>query len=314
MIYTLEFCPSLEYSGFAESVALGKDNNISHVTLRAGGSGIIAAQVLAQLEVPVTALGFAAGYSGGEIESILRKQRIGTDFVYLEDGLSPVNLAVNYGDVYVESTRFVSSAPRVSFEDLTALLDKISRLADGDTLLISGEVPESIPSDIYEHIPDLVGGRNVRVVLDIPAENAVKCLKYAPFLVVLDPKRIGDALGELPQSEEEIYSCVEQFREMGARNVLASLYGGRGAVLLDENGVQHVCEAERIPGTAARGIAQNALIAGYLAGADDSDVDGDYSLMLAAAASRAACDVNGIPSKPKILEIMKTLLKKFAEQ
>lgn len=312
MIYTLEFCPSLEYSGFAESVALGMDNNVSRVTLRAGGSGIIAAQVLAQLEVPVTALGFAAGYSGGEIESTLRKQKIDTDFIYLEEGLSPVNLAVNYGDG--ESTRFVSSAPRISFEDLTALLDKIARLADGDTLLISGEVPESVPSDIYEHIPDLVGGRNVRIVLDIPAENAVKCLKFAPFLVVLDPKRIGDALGELPQSEEEIYSCIEQFREMGARNVLAPLYGGRGAVLLDENGVRHVCTAEQAAGTTARDIARNALIAGYLAGADDSDVDGDYSLMLAAAASRAACDVNGIPSKPKILEIMKTLLKKFAEQ
>lgn len=312
MIYTLELFPSLEYSGYAENVALGADNAVSGITLSAGG-GMTAAQVLAQLEVPVTACGFAAGYSGGEIEAVLRRQRVNTDFIYLENGLSPMNLLVNHGE---ETTRFVTAPPNVSFDELTSLLDKLARLKDGDTLLISGSVPESVPSDIYEHIPDLFEGRNVRIALDIPAENAAKCLRFAPFLLVTSPDHIAKAFGEPPTSEDEIFYCISQFREMGAQNALVYLDGG-GVLLLDKEGIQHRCLDGEIPVSSSQSVsavAKNAMIAGYLAGADDSDVDGDYALMLAAASSRAAREANGIPSKPTILEIMKKLLKDFAVQ
>lgn len=307
MIYTLELFPSLEYSGYAESVTLGADNRVSGITLGAGG-GMITAQVLAQLEVPATAVGFAAGYSGGEIEEVLRRHMVNTDFIYLENGLSPMNLLVNRGE---ETTRFVTAPPDVSFDEITSLLDKLSRLKDGDTLLISGSVPESVPSDIYEHIPDLFEGRNVRIALDIPAENAAKCLRFSPFLLVTSPEHIAKAFGEPPANEEEIFYCISQFREMGAQNVL--VYLDNGALLLDKEGVQHKCVDSGALSSAC-GAAKSAMIAGYLAGADDSDVDGDYALMLAAAASRAAREANGIPTKPKILDIMKKLLKNFAVQ
>lgn len=312
MIYTLEFFPSLEYSGYAESVIPGVDNRVSGITLGAGGSGMITAQVLAQLEVPVTVSGFAAGYSGGEIEELLRRHMVNTDFIYLENGLSPVNLLVNHGE---ETTRFVTASPNVSFDEITSLLDKLAKLNDGDTLLISGSVPESVPGDIYEHIPDLFEGKNVRIALDIPAENAAKCLRFSPFLLITSPEHIAKAFGEPPQSEEEIFYCISQFREMGAQNVL--VYLGSGALLLDKEGVQHKCIDDEISVSSlqsASSAAKNAMIAGYLAGADDSDVDGDYALMLAAAASRSAREANGIPTKPKILDNMKKLLKNFAAQ
>lgn len=314
MIYTLELFPSLEYSGYAESAVLGAENTISGVTLGAGGDGMTAAQVLAQLEVPVTAVGFAAGYSGGEIEAVLRRQRVNTDFIYLENGLSPVNMSVNDGSGI--NTRFVTAPPNVSFEEITSLLDKLAKLKDGDTLLISGNVPGGVPSDIFEHIPDLFEGRNVRIALDIPAENAAKCLRFLPFLLVTSPAHIAQAFGEPPTSEEEIFYCISQFREMGAQNVLVYLENG-GALLLDKENVRHKCTDGEIKVSASPSVSaveKDAVIAGYLAGADDSDVDGDYALMLAAAASRAAREANGTPSKPKILEIMKKLLKDFAVQ
>lgn len=313
MIYTLELFPSLEYSGYSENVALGADNGVSGVILHAGGDGVIAAQVLAQLEVPVTACGFAAGYSGGEIEAVLRRHMVNTDFIYLENGLSPVNMSVN--DENGRNTRFVTAPPNVSFDELTSLLDKLSKVNDGDTLLISGSVPESVPSDIYEHIPDLFEGRNIRVALDIPAENAVKCLRFAPFLLVTSPEHITKAFGEPPTSEEEIFYCISQFREMGAQNVL--VYLDNGALLIDKEGVRHKCVDGgeiAVTSSSVSGAVKNSMISGYLAGADDSDVDGDYALMLAAAAGRAAREANGVPTKPKILDIMKNLLKNFAVQ
>lgn len=313
MIYTLELFPSLEYSGYAETITQNANNSVSGVTLHAGGDGVITAQTLAQLEVPVTACGFAAGYSGGEIEESLRRHRVNTDFIYLSSGLSPVNMAVN--DANGNGTRFVTTPPAVAFDEITSLLDKLSKLKDGDTLLISGSVPEGVPSDIFEHIPDLFEGKNIRIALNIPAENAARCLRFLPFLLVTSPEHIAKAFGEPPSSEEEIFYCISQFREMGAQNVL--VYLDNGALLLDSNGVQHKCSdgelkiSETLP---ISGLFKSSMIAGYLAGADDSDVDGDYALMLAAASSRAAREANGIPTKPKILDIMKNLLKNFSAQ
>lgn len=310
MIYILAFCPCLEYSGVAEKVVLGDNNSIAHGILRAGGDGALTAQVLAQLEVPVTMLGFAAGYTGGEIELIFRRQRIGTDFVYLENGLSPINFSINHG----AETSFTTPDPMISFDDLTVLLDKLPKLNDGDVLLLSGNVPESVPSDICEHIPDLFGERNVRIALDIPSELAVKCLQFSPFLMITTPKRIAEAFGEPPQSEEEIFACITQFQEMGAQNVLVCLDGG-GTLLLDSNGVQNRCTNGENGFSAGCGaIAKSATTAGFLAGADDKDVDSDYALMLAAAASRAARAINDIPTKPKIIDIMKELLKSYTGQ
>ncbi len=310
MIYILAFCPSLEYSGIAENVVLGENNKITHGVLRAGGDGALTAQVLAQLEVPVTMLGFAAGYSGGEIESILRRHRIDTDFVYLENSLSPINFTVNHGS----ETRFATLNPDISFNDLTILLNKLPKLKDGDMLLLSGNVPESMPSDICENIPDLFGERDVRIALDIASEHAVKCLHFSPFLMVTSPERITEAFGEPPQSEEEIFACIAQFQEMGAQNVLVCLDGG-GALLLDSSGGRHCCvDRESVISGKCCSVAKSAMTAGFLAGADDKDVDSDYALMLAAAASRAASAINDIPTKPKVIDIMKELLKNYKVQ
>lgn len=302
MIYAMAFCPSLEYSGYAENITLGADNYISHTALRVGGTGALTAQTLAQLETPVTMLGFAAGYSGGEIETALRRQSVNTDLVYLEEGMSPINFALNHG----METRFYYTDPIISFDNLTILLDKIAALSADDILLLSGGIPESVPKDIYEHIPDLICG--TRVVLDIPAEPAVKCLKFSPFLMVASGEFLTEAFGESPQNEADVFEYISRFCEMGAQNVLA-FSEGKSAFLLSADGTRRRCELPPFSGDPR--IARSALIAGFLAGCVDKDVDFDYAMMLASAALRAACAANGIPSKPKIIEIMKTLLKNY---
>lgn len=307
MIYILAFSPSLEYSGAAEKIVLGENNKITHGVMRAGGDGALIAQVLSQLDVSASVLGFAAGYTGGEIEIILRRRRIDTDLVYLEDGLSPINFAVDNGS----ETSFTTPDPIISFENLSILLNKLSKLQEGDILVLSGNLPSSVPNDVCEHIPDLFEGRDIRVVLDIPPEPAVKCLRFSPFLTIMDPERLTAAFGEPPQSEDEIFGCIQQFQEMGARNILVSL-GENGVLLLDSSGARHsFADTKNGLFGKCRAMAKSAMTAGFIAGADDKDVDSDYALMLAAAASRAASALNDIPTRPKVLDIMKELLKNY---
>lgn len=309
MVYTLTFCPSLEYSASLDEITIGADNAVSNGDLHVAGSGVIIAKVLKELGVSATVLGFAAGFTGGEIEEILRKRGLNTDMVYLENGLSPFNVVLSHTTEKRRPTRFASPLFDISYNDLLALFGRLEKLDDGDVLVLSGEVPAGVPADIYAHIPDAFRGKNVRVMLDVPSEPLAKCLQFQPFLVVTSRRKLGEIFGETPETDGQIIECINQLQALGAQNVLVAPEEDKTVILLDSGGnIRRQISAD----TTYDETALNALTAGFIAGSEDNDVDNDYAVMLAAAATIAASEERGIPSKPKIINVMKDMLKEFS--
>lgn len=309
MVYTLTFCPCLEYSASLDKITVGTDNMISNGDLHVSGSGAIIAKVLRELDVSSTVLGFAAGFTGGEIEEILRGRGINTDLVYLENGLSPLNVVLDHGANGEEPTRFTPPPPDISYNALMALFSRLEHLSDGDLLVLSGEVPASVPADIYSHIPDTFAGKDVRIILDVPSEPLAKCLQFQPFLVITDRSRLGELFGEAPQSEEQSMIYIRNLQELGARNVLLSPDKDGVITLLDSE--QNILK-QGSAGASFGETALNAMAAGFIAGAEDKDVNNEYALMLAASSRRAAVEERGIPSRSGILDIMKEIMKSRA--
>lgn len=309
MVYTLTFCPSLEYSASLDKITIGADNAVSNGDLHVAGSGVIIAKVLKELGVRSTVLGFAAGFTGGEIEEILRKRGLNTDIVYLENGLSPFNVVLSHPTEKKHPTRFASPLFSISYNDLLALFGRLEKLDDGDVLVLSGDVPAGVPADIYAHIPDAFRGKNVRVMLDVPSESLAKCLQFKPFLVVTSRRKLGEIFGETPETDEQVIEYMGQLRALGAQNVLAAPEEYKTVILLDSDGnIRRQISAD----TTYDDIALNALTAGFIAGSEDNDVDNDYAIMLAASATIAAAAERGIPSKSKIVNVMKDMLKEFS--
>lgn len=307
MVYTLSFCPSLNYTASLDSISVGTDNSISSGELDVSGGGAVIARVIQELGVQTTVLGFAAGFSGGEIETILRGHKINTDLVYLPKGLSPLKIVLEHGEKFRDATRFAAPPLKISYEELMSLFSRLERLTDGDMLVISGDVPPSVPSDVYSHIPDCFAGKKVRMALDIPAELLAKCLPFSPHLVVTDRGRLEEIFGEPARTEEEVISYISHLQEMGAQNVLVYPAEDGTVILLDSNKNIHKQQiAERVQ---LSENALNALVAGFVTGCVDRDVDEEYSLMLAASTARAATLQRKLPSKQTILYIMMELMK-----
>ncbi len=306
MVYTLTFCPCLEYSASLRGISVGADNAVSNGALDVSGGGAIIASVLKELGVKSTVLGFAAGFTGGEIEEILRKRGVHTDIVYLEHGLSPFNVVINHGAGRGNPTRFEQSLPDISYENLMALFARLERISDGDTLVISGDIPDSLPSDVYAHIPDAFAEHDVRLILDIPAESLAKCLKFKPFLVVTDCERLTKTFGEPPETEDQVISYINHIQDLGAQNVLVHPEAGGNITLLDSN--KNILK-QSAADTLLDEITLGAMTAGFIASSEDKDVDNEYALMLAAASGRAASDAGSIPSKAEIINIMKKMLR-----
>ena len=130
MIYTVTLNPALDYYCTVETLNFGETNRCITESLIGGGKGINVSLMLAQLGVPTTALGFAAGFTGEELIRQLQDQSVNADFIRCAQGQTRINVKINSG---VE-TEINGRGPEVSAAEREALLDRIRRIQPGDTL------------------------------------------------------------------------------------------------------------------------------------------------------------------------------------
>lgn len=308
MVYTMTLNPALDHIIYLSEMTEGAFNRTSREFLEVGGKGINVSLELAELDVKSRALGFVAGFTGYEIERQLQKRGVETDFVWLEKGISRINVKLkNYGSEKITETSLNSDGPDISDSELSQLFAKLGAISDGDVLVLSGSVPSSLPNDIYAQILEYLAGKNVKIVVDAQGKALASTLAYRPFLIRLDLDELGRMFGERPASMLEAAACAENFREMGAGNVLISM-GNDGVLFVDENGKTHF-------GAACKGKVRNtmgvsdAMLAGFLSGVLDDDTDTDYALLLGTAASGATAFSDGVAKKDDILDRLKQLMK-----
>lgn len=300
MIYTVTFNPAIDYVVHTDELKLGCVNRSDREEIFCGGKGINVSIVLAQLGVTSKTLGFTAGFTGRAIEEGVCLMGIEADFVRLKKGNSRINVKINTGT----ETELNGQGPDIDDESIEALFGKISRLKDGDTLILAGSIPRSLPSDIYERILALVADKNIRTVVDATNDLLLNVLKYHPFLIKPNNIELGEMFGTELRSDEDIIAHAAKLQEMGARNVLVSM-AGDGALLLDENGNVHrsgVCKGQVVNSVGAG----DSMLAGFVAGLEKGDLK--YALKLGTACGGATTFSRGLARKELIDELMQQLI------
>lgn len=299
MVYTVTFNPAIDYVVHAEKITLGATNRSQSEEMYFGGKGINVSVVLKELGIASKALGFTAGFTGEAIEKGLSAMGIDTDFVRLEKGNSRINVKIKSA----EETEINGQGPHIDDKAIEALFEKLDALADGDTLILAGSIPSSLPSDIYQRILERLSGKNIKAVVDATKDLLLNVLRYKPFLVKPNNYELGEMFGVELTTDEDIERYARRLREMGAANVLVSM-AGDGAMLIDEFGKMHRCGVCK--GTVKNSVgAGDSMVAGFTAGSLNGDYE--YALKLGTAAGGATAFSDGLASKEKIEELLKTL-------
>lgn len=299
MIYTVTFNPAIDYVVHTGALRLGDVNRASSESVSFGGKGINVSVVLKALGVPSKALGFVAGFTGDAIEQGVQAMGVETDFVHLESGFSRINVKLKAAG----ETELNGQGPEISKDALAALLSKLDALEDGDTLILAGSVPGSLPQNIYEMILARLANRQLRIVVDASKDLLRSVLRYRPFLIKPNHHELGELFGVTLTSDAQIADYARQLQGMGARNVLVSM-AGDGALLLDENGRVHRCGA-------CRGMVKNSvgagdsMVAGFVAGAVNGDYG--YALKLGTAAGGATAFSEGLADRETIGRLLAQL-------
>lgn len=260
MIYTTTLNPSLDYIVTVDDFQTGGINRTETELILPGGKGLNVSMVLKNLGYDSVALGFLAGFTGQEIEKRLNDFGCRSDFIYVEDGLSRINVKLKSQN----ETEINGAGPTITTEIRDRLFTQLEQLVGGDILVLSGSIPTSMADDTYESIMARLSDKDVEIIVDATGKLLTKVLKYKPFLIKPNNHELGDIFGVTLKSDEEIIHYARKLQEMGARNVLISM-AGDGALFIGEDGT-----VERQPAPQGKLInsvgAGDSMVAGFLAG------------------------------------------------
>ena len=299
MVYTVTFNPAVDYVVQTDEISVGGVNRSKSEKIYFGGKGINVSIVLSELGVKSKALGFVAGFTGDAIEKGVAEKGVETDFVHLENGFSRINVKIKSKS----ETELNGQGPAIDDKALGALFEKLDKLSDGDTLVLAGSIPSSMPADIYEKILERLQNKNIKAVVDATKDLLMNVLKYKPFLIKPNNHELGEMFGVTLKTNEEIAEYAQKLKDMGARNVLVSM-AGDGALLLDEDGKTHLCGVCK--GTVKNSVgAGDSMVAGFVAGLEQGDYE--YALKLGTAAGGATAFSDGLAEKALIDELLKQL-------
>ena len=300
MVYTVTFNPAIDYVVHTAEMRLGEVNRSSSEEMYFGGKGINVSIVLNELGTPSIALGFTAGFTGEAIENGIKAMGIKSDFVRLKTGNSRINVKIKAG----EETELNGQGPHIDDEALEALFVKLDKLSDGDTLVLAGSIPSSLPSDIYERIMQRLSDRKIRTVVDATNDLLLNVLKYKPFLIKPNNHELGEMFGVTLSEDEEIERYARKLKDMGAINVLISM-AGDGAMLITEDGQRFRVGVPK--GKVRNSVgAGDSMVAGFVAGYMKTQ-DYRVALNMGTAAGSATAFSDDLATGDLINQIYETL-------
>ena len=260
MIYTVTFNPSLDYIVSCDDFILGQTNRTTKEIIYPGGKGINVSIVLRNLGLDTTALGFLAGFTGGEIKRLILKEGIKNEMIEVNNGFSRINIKLRSS----QESELNGMGPSIDEQSIKKLYQKLDNLTSDDILVLAGSIPSSMPSNIYSDIMDYLKDKNMKIVVDATKDLLLNVIPYKPFLIKPNNHELGELFNVELNTREEVVPYARKLLELGARNVLVSL-AGEGAVLVDENGEIYSSKAPK--GKVINSVgAGDSMVAGFLYG------------------------------------------------
>lgn len=299
MIYTLTFNPSIDYLiGLDEDIAVGGMNRSNDTRYLVGGKGLNVSQVLNNLGVSNTALGFVAGFVGKQITQGLTECGVASDFIELENGNSRINVKIHTS----VDTEINAKGPDIDEMALAKMCKRISCIKKDDYLIISGSPAGNMTEADFGRIVEASGTKNL--ICDLSGKWLKEVLHFRPFLIKPNHIELSEAVGyEIdPNDERTVTGAARQLIEQGARNVLVSC-ADIGAYLVREN--NDVLFEKASKGTAVNTVgAGDSLLAGFVVGLCEKECRYDYALRLAVAAGSATAFSPDLATKDEIYKLL----------
>ena len=196
MIYTVTLNPAIDYVMHPLTLDMGFTNRSSSEEVYCGGNGINIAGILNELGVANTAMGICGGFTGDYLVNTLQDQGIAANFVRLDKGNTRINVKLNGIVMSIVN----GMGPKIPESKLEELLARLEVAGEGDTVVLTGSIPASLPDTTYDMIMHRLSGRGIRFVVDAPGTLLLRALPAKPFLIKPNNHEVGRLFGAKPET------------------------------------------------------------------------------------------------------------------
>jgi len=308
MIYTVTFNPAIDYIAEVNYLKMNEINRAVSEKILAGGKGINVSIVLNNLGIDNIALGFIAGFTGSEIKRRIEEIGVKTDFVYVPDKFSRINVKLQSmvdGKV-IEETAINGEGPKIMEQEVIQFMQKIENIQKEDFIVLAGSVSRNMQDDIYEKICVKVKEKGARIVADATGKLLVNVLKHKPFLIKPNKKELEEIFEKELNTNEEIVLYAKKLQEMGAENVLISM-DKDGAILITKD--KKLLYSEAPKGKVVNSVGSgDSMVAGFITGYITYQ-DYEKALKMGIAAGSASAFSKDLATKEEIMEQLSNMEK-----
>ncbi|HEX7693907.1 MAG TPA: 1-phosphofructokinase family hexose kinase [Sphingomonas sp.] len=238
----------------------------------AGGGGINVARLLHALGKSALAVFPAGGSTGDDFERLVRA----TDTPYRRvsvAGATRQSFCVNDRAAHVQY-RFVLPGTHISPAEQQACLDALAVEAVGARyLVLSGSIPEGVPTVIIRRIAECARVAGARLIVDTSGVALREALGAGAWLIKPNLEELEDLAGRRLQSDVQIEEAARDLRLSGNADILLVSLAERGALVVTAHGVTRISAFDIVPaGGSGTGDSMIAgLICGLLEGLDVAD-------------------------------------------
>ena len=255
MIITLTPNTGIDFTLKVSSFQLNSTIRASVSAWGMGGKATDVSWTLGKLGVPTRALGFAAGPNGIRMQNMLRERGVETDFVWVE-GESRLNVILVV-DGEGQST-ITSASLKVSPGHYSEFNARYQQALEGASCVVmGGSLPGGLPVDFYAEAITRAHQKNVPVIFDSSGPSLLAGIKSRPDVIKPNLEELGDLLGDVPASQNEVCQAGERLRDEYGSNVIITM-GSEGAIAVLDSG-SHFIHPLSIPVMSVAGAGDGVL-------------------------------------------------------
>jgi 1-phosphofructokinase family hexose kinase len=299
MILSVTVNPSVDRTLFVDSLKPNDANRVTRAEMDAGGKGINAARIVAELGEQVVATGFLGGRTGKFVLHVLNEESVESDFVRV-DAETRLNISIEDGSERPPTT-FNEAGGAINDSQIKALIAKLDTyLARTAFVTAGGSVQPGIPPNFYARLIRATGG--VKTVIDADGELLKSAIEARPFLVKPNADEASRLLSKDVNTLESGLAAAREIRKMGAEIAIVSM-GGKGAALASQDG-DLIAKPPEIDTNSTIG-AGDSMIGGFLVGLRRSEgIEAAFRLGTAAGAATAVTSGSEIGRKHVIESLL----------
>lgn len=293
--------PAIDWTVTVPGFAAGAVNRAAAERTQPAGKGVNVAAALAGFGVRCAATGFLGRENAAAFEPFFARLRIDDAFVRV-DGATRTGIKI-VDPERGETTDVNFPGPRVTPEDVEALLERVDGLADapGRWFVLAGSLPPGAEASLYRELVDAVRGAGCGVILDTSGEPLRLALDGAPHVVKPNVHELEALVGYPLASPDDVVDAARVLLDRGVMLAAVSM-GAEGALFVDRDAVV-LARPPRIEVGSTVG-AGDAMVAGIVA-ARLAGLDLEGTARLATAFSAAALSRAGQgPAPAKEVEAM----------